>query len=148
MTATVDTSKFEAALKRIDFTGNDLLQIEGAGAAVQINGQKMRVAKDTTATQQSVSSHITKNDGNVIEDEIGPETDYAPWLEYGTGELAEKGDGRKGGWSYQDTNGEWHHTHGMKAQPFVRPTAQEDFNKTIDAMQAALNMTLVKKWPK
>ena len=31
---------------------------------------------------------------------------------FGTGEYAAHGDGRKGGWSYQDDSGNWHHTKG------------------------------------
>jgi hypothetical protein len=42
--------------------------------------------------------------------------EYAPYLEFGTGEYAENGNGRKGGWSYQDPRGNWHFTLGMKPQ--------------------------------
>jgi HK97 gp10 family phage protein len=145
---TVDTSQLEKALKAIDFKGADLLNIEGSGAAVLSNGMKMRVRKDTAATANSVQSHIVEKTDNRVIDEVGPETTYAPWLEYGTGEKAEKGDGRKGGWSYKDTDGNWHFTRGMKAQPFVRPTAQQDFDKVIRAIGTTFGQLLVQRWPK
>jgi hypothetical protein len=45
---------------------------------------------------------------------IGSPLENAIWEEFGTGEFALKGDGRKGGWYYQDENGKWHHTYGKK----------------------------------
>lgn len=46
---------------------------------------------------------------------VGNPLENAIWEEFGTGEFALHGDGRKGGWYYQDKNtGEWHHTTGKK----------------------------------
>jgi hypothetical protein len=46
--------------------------------------------------------------------------EHAPYLEFGTGEFAENGQGRKGGWSYQDPRGAWHFTYGMKPGRYLR----------------------------
>lgn len=43
---------------------------------------------------------------------IGSPLQNAIWEEFGTGEYALHGDGRKGGWSYQDATGKWWHTYG------------------------------------
>lgn len=43
---------------------------------------------------------------------IGSSEENAVWEEFGTGEYALKGNGRKGGWSYQDAEGNWHKTKG------------------------------------
>ena len=43
---------------------------------------------------------------------IGSNFENAIWEEYGTGEYALEGNGRKGGWSYKDEKGNWHHTTG------------------------------------
>lgn len=43
---------------------------------------------------------------------IGNPLQNAIWEEFGTGEYALAGNGRKGGWHYQDEKGEWHHTYG------------------------------------
>ena len=43
---------------------------------------------------------------------IGNPLQNAIWEEFGTGEFAFYGNGRRGGWHYQDDNGKWHHTYG------------------------------------
>lgn len=43
---------------------------------------------------------------------VGSPLENAIWEEFGTGEFALNGDGRKGGWYYQDEKGVWHHTYG------------------------------------
>lgn len=45
---------------------------------------------------------------------IGNPLQNSIWEEFGTGEHALKGNGRKGGWSYKDEEGEWHFTYGKK----------------------------------
>ena len=45
---------------------------------------------------------------------IGSDEENAIWEEFGTGEYALKGNGRKGGWFYVDAEGEGHFTHGKK----------------------------------
>ena len=45
---------------------------------------------------------------------VGSPLENAIWEEFGTGEYAYNGNGRKGGWSYQDEEGVWHHTYGKK----------------------------------
>lgn len=46
--------------------------------------------------------------------EIGSPLENAIWEEFGTGEYAAKGNGRKGGWFYVDAKGEGHFTMGKK----------------------------------
>ena len=43
---------------------------------------------------------------------VGNPLQNAIWEEFGTGEFALHGDGRKGGWTYKDDEGKWHHTEG------------------------------------
>lgn len=43
---------------------------------------------------------------------VGSDIQNAIWNEFGTGEYASAGNGRKGGWRYKDRHGEWHFTHG------------------------------------
>lgn len=43
---------------------------------------------------------------------IGSDSENAIWEEFGTGEYALAGNGRKGGWKYKDAKGEWHFTFG------------------------------------
>ena len=48
------------------------------------------------------------------ESKIGSPLENAIWEEFGTGEHALKGNGRKTPWVYQDKNGKWHTTRGKK----------------------------------
>lgn len=49
-----------------------------------------------------------------LEGYIGSNEENAVWEEYGTGEYALNGDGRKGGWYYVDAEGKGHFTRGKK----------------------------------
>lgn len=53
------------------------------------------------------------DEGN-LEVKIGSPLENAIWEEFGTGEYALNGDGRKGGWFYVDEFGVGHFTHGKK----------------------------------
>lgn len=53
-------------------------------------------------------------DEETMEATIGSPLENAIWNEFGTGEYALHGDGRKGGWSYKDDQGNWHRTKGKK----------------------------------
>lgn len=62
----------------------------------------------------------TKNEWTYVVDEskgiatVGNPLENAIWEEFGTGEYALNGDGRKGGWYYKDEQGNWHHTYGKQ----------------------------------
>ena len=68
---------------------------------------------DTGKTKNSFRHKVT---GSVMiehyEATIGSNDENAIWEEFGTGEYALHGDGRKGGWSYEDETGVWHYTKG------------------------------------
>ena len=52
---------------------------------------------------------------------VGTNSEYAAYVELGTGKYAEGGGGRPTPWVYQDAKGNWHRTEGNKAQPFIKP---------------------------
>lgn len=62
---------------------------------------------------------------------IGSPLENAIWNEFGTGEYALHGDGRRGGWHYQDEEGNWHHTYGKAPQR----TLFRAFNATRNTVQ-------------
>jgi len=71
---------------------------------------------------------------------IGVTPEYAIYVEFGTGEYAENGEGRKGGWSYQDPKtGDWVHTIGSKPQPYMRPGYESVKNDLIAVLEKYLN---------
>lgn len=61
---------------------------------------------------------------------IGSPLENAIWEEFGTGEYALHGDGRKGGWVYRDDNGQFHFTLGKKPH--------RAFQNAFDSRKAAL----------
>lgn len=67
---------------------------------------------------------------------VGNPMENSIWEEFGTGEYALNGDGRKGGWSYRDETGVWHHTYGKHPRrPFYKAYATLK-NRLIKHMQS------------
>ena len=79
----VDDSTFQKAIDAVKITRSGLLAISGAGAANIVTAQKTLVPVDTAATKNSIKSHIVKANDEIVIDEIGAETSYAPYIEYG-----------------------------------------------------------------
>ncbi len=73
------------------------------------------VPVDTGNLRNSISH---KTDDNTAY--VGTNNNYAAYVELGTGKYAESG-GRPTPWVYQDSKGKWHHTHGQRAQPYLKP---------------------------
>ena len=65
-------------------------------------------------TSQLKNSWAYKVDENKLESAIGNPLERAIWAEFGTGEYALNGNGRKGGWLYEDRHGETHFTKGQR----------------------------------
>lgn len=79
-------------------------------AAVR-NNQRVRTGK----TRQSWRYMV---DEARLEGVVASDAENAVWEEFGTGEYALNGNGRKGGWRYMDEKGQWHFTRGKRP---IRP---------------------------
>ena len=79
---------------------------------------------------QLKNSWTYKVDESKGETTIGSPLENAIWEEFGTGEYALHGDGRKGGWYYQDDKGKWHHTYGK--------TPHRAFQRAFNSLKNAL----------
>lgn len=101
-----------------DFT----IQVQGAigdridavleECAGEIESQTKRNTRvDTGKTKNSFQHHVDTSSHAAY---IGSNYDNAIWEEFGTGEHALQGNGRKGGWRYKDAEGHWHYTTGKK----------------------------------
>lgn len=67
---------------------------------------------------------VKENDELILR--IGNGANYFFYVEKGTGELAENGMGRKGGWYYEDEQGVWHHVEkGSKAYNMLTNAVEE-----------------------
>ena len=99
-----------------------------AKALEDIGGMMERYAKllcpvDTSRLRNSISHQV---EGNTVA--VGTNVEYAPYLEFGTGQFAENG-GRPTPWRYQDDKGNWHTTSGNKPQPFLRPSVDHHLDE-------------------
>lgn len=102
-----------------DAVGAFLLEASAAIVSAAARGSRI----DSGQLKGSWKANVNESKGEAV---IGSELENAIWEEFGTGEYAAKGDGRKGGWSYQDDNGNWHHTTGKKPNR----TLQRAFDST------------------
>lgn len=80
--------------------------------AGEIKAQVQR--KSRVDTGQTKGSWKDLVDSGKLEAYVGSNYQNAIWEEYGTGQYALNGDGRKTPWRYQDVKGNWHTTRGKK----------------------------------
>ena len=92
----------------IDDKINAVLE-EAAGEMESAVKRNSRV--DTGQTKNSFEHYVDQASHTAY---IGSNNENAIWEEFGTGEYALAGNGRKGGWAYKDGKGEWHFTYGKK----------------------------------
>lgn len=79
-------------------------------AAGEIQSRTRRNSRvQTGQTKGSYEYHVDESE---LEAQIGSGLENAIWEEFGTGEYALNGDGRKGGWVYRDEKGNYYHTKG------------------------------------
>ena len=77
---------------------------------------------DTGNLRNSISHKVDPDEPAAY---VGTDTEYAPYVEFGTGIYAEGGGGRPTPWVYQDDEGNWHWTAGNPAQPFLAPAVKD-----------------------
>ena len=109
---TISADNSEAVLQELSTKLEAILEawgIQGVGAVQDIITSESRI--DTGAMRNSISHQVDLNDQSVM---IGTNIEYAIYHELGTGIYLEGGGGRQTPWAYQDANGEWHRTRGIK----------------------------------
>ncbi len=91
---------------------NDRINAVLEECAGELESQVKRNSRvDTGKTKSSFQHKVVDSEHTAY---IGSSEENAIWEEFGTGEHALKGNGRKGGWFYVDAKGEGHFTHGKK----------------------------------
>lgn len=98
-------------------------------ACILVEGQAVALAPVKTARLKQSIDYVV--DEKELIGYVGTSVEYAIYVEFGTGEFAENGRGRKGGWVYQDPSGEWFFTWGQEPQPYLRPA----FRKTREPIE-------------
>lgn len=105
-------------------------------AAMLVESQAvLLVPVDTGALRNSIGYKVNERE---LVAYIGTNCEYAIYVEFGTGEFAENGNGRKGGWVYKTPNGEVHFTYGMPPQPYLRPAFRKNQKAIRDILADCL----------
>lgn len=102
-----------------EFHAAALRALERCGS--QAEGYAKDLAPSDTGNLRNSISH--KVDPDEPAAYVGTNTEYAPYVELGTGIYADGG--RPTPWVYQDDNGNWHWTRGNPAQPFLKPAVAD-----------------------
>lgn len=95
---------------------------------------KRNTAVDTGQTKNSWQHRVTES-AEGFEAQVGSPLQNAIWEEFGTGEYALNGDGRKGGWHYVDEKGNGHFTRGKRPRRAFQRAYDANKNKLIRHMQ-------------
>ena len=114
-----DTSNLNAAL--------------GKACALVERSAKQKAPKDKGDLRRSITSKVEGTEGVVY-----TPLEYAPYVEYGTGLFAESGGRQDVPWNYQDDEGNWHSTSGMKPQPYMRPALNENREEILRIIKEGL----------
>ena len=115
----VDASNLNAAL--------------GKACALVERSAKQKAPKDKGDLRRSITSKVEGTEGVVY-----TPSEYAPYVEYGTGLFAEGGGRQDVPWNYQDDEGNWHSTSGMKPQPYMRPALNENKEEILRIIKEGL----------
>ena len=96
----------------------------GKACALVERSAKQKAPKGNGQLRNSITSKVENHEGVVY-----TPLEYAPYVEFGTGLFAENGGRTDVPWCYQDDEGEWHSTSGMKPQPYMRPALDENITE-------------------
>lgn len=128
---------------KVDFTDNskEVLDAmhEAAARALEKCGlvaegyAKKLCPVDTGNLRNSITHTVDEQEPVAI---IGTNNEYAAYVELGTGKYAEGG--RPTPWVYQDAKGNWHMTHGQRAQPFLKPAVADHAAQYRDILESEL----------
>lgn len=128
---------------KVDFTDNSKEVLaamhEAAARALEKCGlvaegyAKKLCPVDTGNLHNSITHTVDEQEPAAI---IGTNNEYAAYVELGTGKYAEGG--RPTPWVYQDAKGNWHMTHGQRAQPFLKPAVADHAAQYRDILESEL----------
>lgn len=106
--------------------------LEYAGQLVE-NEAKKKCPVDDGVLRANIT-HAVDEDNSIVS--IGTNTEYAPYVEFGTGVY--NPEGRKTAWTYTTADGETYISHGQKAQPFLQPAVDENMDKIVKQFENLL----------
>lgn len=105
-------------------------------ASLLVEGQAVLLAPvDKGGLRDSIGYKVDESE---LVAYVGTNCEYAIYVEFGTGEFAENGNGRKGGWVYKTPSGEVRFTYGMPPQPYLRPAFRRNQKAIRDILADCL----------
>ena len=131
----VEFNGFDEIIERFNNL-TDEAEIEkalGKACALVERSAKEKAPKDNGELRRSITSKVENNEGIVF-----TPLKYAPYVEFGTGLFAEEGGRKDVPWCYQDDEGEWHSTSGMKPHPYMRPALEENREEILSILKESL----------
>ena len=133
--ATIEFEGFEGLEKKLEamFDREKLHMALGKACLVVERSAKQKAPSGTGDLKRSITSEVRDDVGIVF-----TPLEYAPYVEYGTGLFAENGGRTDVPWCYQDDEGNWHSTSGMKPQPYMRPALDENREEIKRILKEAL----------
>jgi HK97 gp10 family phage protein len=105
----------------------------GKSCALVEAAAKEKAPKGTGELRRSIESVVMGDTGIVFTPLF-----YAPYVEFGTGLFAEDGGRTDVPWRYQDDEGNWHTTSGMKPHPYMRPALNENRPQILRILKEGL----------
>lgn len=105
----------------------------GKACALVERAAKQKAPKGTGELRRSITSKVENGEGVVF-----TPLEYAPYVEFGTGLFAENGGRMDVPWHYQDDEGEWHSTSGMKPRPYMRPALDENREEILRILKEGI----------
>ena len=108
-----------SGLVREEFQAACLRALEKCGLTAE-GYAKLLCPVDTGNLRNSITHQVDEGEPAVY---IGSNSEYASFVELGTGKYYPGG--RPTPWTYQDAKGNWHLTHGQRAQPYLKPAVAD-----------------------
>lgn len=102
-----------------EFEASVLRALEKCGLTAE--GYAKKLCPVDTGNLRNSISHIV--DESELSAYVGTNSEYGPYVELGTGKYYPGG--RKDPWVFQDAKGNWHMTHGQRAQPYLKPSVAD-----------------------
>lgn len=106
----------------------------GRACALVERAAKQKAPKGNGELRRSISSKVENKEGIVY-----TALEYAPYVEYGTGLFAEEGGRQDVPWCYQDDEGNWHTTSGMKPHPYMRPALYDNREEILRILKESIS---------
>ncbi|MCI9466555.1 MAG: HK97 gp10 family phage protein [Ruminiclostridium sp.] len=106
--------------------------LEMCGLTAEGYAKQMR-SVNTGNLRNSITHQVDSGEPAVY---IGSNSEYAAYVELGTGKYYPGG--RQTPWVYEDAFGNWHLTHGQRAQPYLKPAVADHAQQYHSIIEEAL----------